>query len=99
MNKLTVAPDEGGVLMEKNDYDRALFCTHRSDWDNLTILMVQTKDQFLSKKIEHFLHVYHFETDYTIVQAKLYSLFRYLDHATECTYVNDIFWQKKDGRT
>lgn len=32
------------------DYDQALFHTHRSDWDSLLVLMVRTKDHFLSKK-------------------------------------------------
>lgn len=63
------------------DYDRALYYTHRSQWDNLLILMVRTKDQFLSKKIEHFLHAYHFEKDYSILEKHLYALLRYIDHA------------------
>ncbi|MDE3838076.1 hypothetical protein C0966_01580 [Bacillus methanolicus] len=69
--------------MIKMDYDRALFYTHRSEWDNLLILMVRTKDQFLSKKIEYFLHAYHFEKDYSVVEKHLYSLLRYIDHANE----------------
>lgn len=70
--------------MEKNDYDLALFYVHRSDWDTLLILMVRTKDHFLSKKIEHFLHAYRFQQhDYELLQKKLYSLLRYLDHAAE----------------
>ena len=40
--------------MNKADYDRALYYTYHSQWDNLLILMVRTKDDFLSKKIEHF---------------------------------------------
>jgi hypothetical protein len=69
--------------MNKVDYDRALYYTHRSEWDNLMILMVRTKDQFLSKKIEQFLHAYHFEHDYKVLETKLYSLLRYIDHANE----------------
>lgn len=69
--------------MNKLDYDRALYYTHRSEWDNLLILMVRTKDQFLSKKIEHFLHAYNFEKDYSIIEKSLYSLLRYIDHANE----------------
>ncbi|WP_313799123.1 YhdB family protein [Cytobacillus sp.] len=69
--------------MNKLDYDRALFYTHRSEWDNLLILMVRTEDQFLSKKIEHFLHAYHFEKDYSVLEKHLYSLLRYIDHAIE----------------
>ena len=69
--------------MNKMDYDRALYYTHRSEWDNLLILMVRTKDQFLSKKIEQFLHAYNFEKDYTVLESKLYNLLRYIDHANE----------------
>jgi hypothetical protein len=67
--------------MIKMDYDRALYYTHRSEWDNLLILMVRTTDNFLEKKIEHFLHAYNFEKDYAIIEKRLYSLLRYIDHA------------------
>jgi hypothetical protein len=69
--------------MIKMDYDRALYYTHRSEWDNLLILMVRTRDNFLAKKIEHFLHAYNFEKDYSIIEKQLYSLLRYIDHAIE----------------
>lgn len=69
--------------MNKMDYDRALYYTHRSEWDNLLILMVRTEDHFLSKKIEHFLHAYNFEHDYSVIEKNLYSLLRYIDHANE----------------
>ncbi|MFJ7975885.1 YhdB family protein [Peribacillus sp. JNUCC 23] len=69
--------------MTKTDYDRALFYTHRSEWDNLLILMVRTRDHFLSKKIERFLHAYHFEHDHKLIETHLYALLRYLDHAAE----------------
>ena len=36
--------------MIKMDYDRALYYTHRSEWDNLLILMVRTTDNFLAKE-------------------------------------------------
>ena len=55
-------------MMLKVDYDRALYYTHRSEWDNLLILMVRTKDHFLAKKIEHFLHAYNFEKDYQLLK-------------------------------
>lgn len=67
--------------MLKVDYDRAMYYTHRSEWDNLLILMVRTKDHFLAKKIEHFLHAYNFEKDYQVIENHLYSLLRYIDHA------------------
>ncbi|GER65844.1 hypothetical protein BpJC7_12750 [Weizmannia acidilactici] len=69
--------------MNPVDYDRALYYTHRSQWDNLLILMVRTKDDFLSKKIEHVLHAYHFSRDYTVIESCLYALLRYIDHANE----------------
>lgn len=65
------------------DYDKALFYTHRSQWDNLLVLMVRTPDDFLSKKIEHFLHAYHFEKDYSVLEKKLHALLRYIDHAAQ----------------
>ncbi|MCA1030777.1 YhdB family protein [Bacillus timonensis] len=68
--------------MDTVDYDRALYYTHRSQWDNLLILMVRTKDDILSKKIEHFLHSYNFEKDYSVIERNLYSLLRYIDHAS-----------------
>jgi hypothetical protein len=83
-HKLISTPiKEESKQMNKLDYDRALYYTHRSEWDNLLILMVRTKDQFLSKKIEHFLHAYNFEDDYSVIQKNLFSLLRYIDHAND----------------
>ncbi|GAD14770.1 conserved hypothetical protein [Geobacillus kaustophilus GBlys] len=65
------------------DYDKALYYTHRSEWDNLLILMVRTPDDILSKKIEKFLHAYNFEHDYSVIQERLHALLRYIDHALE----------------
>lgn len=70
-------------MMNNSDYDRALYYTHRSEWDNLLILMVRTDDHFLAKKIEDFLHAYNFETEYSAIEKRLYSLLRYIDHANE----------------
>ena len=79
--------------MNKNDYDRALYYSHRSEWDNLLILMVRTKDQFLSKKIEHFLHAYHFEHDYTCIQRNLYTLLRYIEHASSVLMLQEATYE------
>ena len=81
MNILLTTP-KGGFLM---DYDRALYYTHRSEWDNLMILMVRTKDHLLSKKIERFLHSYQFSHKYAEIERQLYALLRYLEHASEVT--------------
>lgn len=69
--------------MHTADYDKALYHTYRSEWDHLLILMVRTKDDLLSKKIEQFLHAYNFEKDYTVVQKRLNALLRYIDHALD----------------
>lgn len=69
--------------MNKADYDRALYYIYHSQWDNLLLLMVRTKDDFLSKKIEHFLHAYYFQKDHVVVENYLISLLAYADHANE----------------
>ncbi|ANB60859.1 YhdB family protein [Anoxybacteroides amylolyticum] len=75
--------------MNTIDYDKALYYTHRSEWDNLLILMVRTEDDLLSKKIEHFLHAYNFEHDYSVIQKRLTALLRYIDHALETNEQNE----------
>ena len=42
------------------DYDKALYYTLWGQWDDLLVLMVRTNDDLLSKKIEQFLHAYHY---------------------------------------
>ncbi|WLR51396.1 YhdB family protein [Bacillus tianshenii] len=69
--------------MNSVDYDRALYYMYRNEWDNLMLLMVRTKDDFLSKKIEHFLHAFHFEHEAKELQHTTDSLFEYLDHALD----------------
>lgn len=73
------------------DYDKALYYTHRSEWDNLIILMVRTKDDMLSKRIERFLHAYYFSKDYTLIERQLFSLLRFLEHAAEVTDHQNVF--------
>lgn len=69
--------------MNSVDYDRALYYIYKSEWDNLLILMVRTKDNFLAKKIEHFLHACHFRHEFSLIDEKTEALFQYLDHAIE----------------
>ena len=64
-----------------SDYRKALLYTQYSKWDDLIILMVRTKDQILSKKIEHFLHAYKFEYDYPVIEKYLINLLDYIDFA------------------
>ena len=65
------------------DYDKALYYLYSAEWDNLLILMVRTKDDLLSKKIEHFLHACHFRHNLHTIEKKTNSLLEYLDHAIE----------------
>ncbi|WAA12969.1 YhdB family protein [Fervidibacillus halotolerans] len=67
--------------MKKADYDRALYYTFHSQWDNLLVLMVRTRDDLLSKKIEQFLHAYYFQQDDKIVKSRLMSMLDYVEHA------------------
>jgi len=67
--------------MNAVDYDKALFYMNRGEWDNLLILMVRTKDDFLSKKIEQFLHACNFSRDYSVIENTAYRLLTYVDHA------------------
>ena len=64
-----------------SDYKKALLLTQYLRWDDLIILMVQTKDQILSKKIERFLHAYKFEYDYPVIEKYLIKLLDYIDFA------------------
>lgn len=77
--------------MNKADYDRALYYTYHSQWDNLLILMVRTKDDFLSKKIEHFLHAYYFNKNSQLLERYLLSLLHYADYANEKARI----WQQE----
>ncbi|MBS4210733.1 YhdB family protein [Bacillus sp. FJAT-50079] len=75
--------------MNTVDYDRALYYTHRSEWDNLVVLMVRTQDHILSKRIERFLHAYQFSRDYSVIERQLYGLLTYLEHAVSATSSGD----------
>ncbi|QHE51236.1 YhdB family protein [Pontibacillus sp. HMF3514] len=63
------------------DYDKALYFTLWGQWDDLLILMVRTQDDFLSKKIETFLHAYHYSSDDQQVMTMHHNLMHYIDHA------------------
>ncbi|GGN65431.1 MULTISPECIES: YhdB family protein [Oceanobacillus] len=63
------------------DYDKALYYTLWGQWDELLVLMVRTNDDFLSKKIEHFLNAYHYSLDEDKIMHSHDQLLYYLDHA------------------
>ncbi len=66
-----------------HDYDKALYYTLWGQWDELLILMVRTKDDFLSKKIEKFLNAYHYSLDEEKIMRTHDQLLYYLDHAMQ----------------
>lgn len=63
------------------DYDKALYYTLWGQWDELLILMVRTKDDILSKKIEKFLNAYHYSLEEDQIIKSHDQLIYYLDHA------------------
>ncbi|HLR81407.1 MAG TPA: YhdB family protein [Bacillota bacterium] len=67
--------------MDTNDYDKALYYTLWGQWDDLLVLMVRTNDDILSKKIQQFLHAYHYATDERNIVTSHDNLLYYLDHA------------------
>ncbi|GAA0595822.1 YhdB family protein [Virgibacillus siamensis] len=67
--------------MDIPDYDKALFYTLWGQWDDLLVLMVRTEDDMLSKKIQHFLHAFHYSPDQAKIMESHDSLLYYIDHA------------------
>ncbi|WP_053217103.1 YhdB family protein [Virgibacillus senegalensis] len=63
------------------DYDKALYYTLWGQWDDLLVLMVRTKDDFLAKKIETFLHAFHYTGSEQSVIDSHENLLHYIDHA------------------
>lgn len=70
------------------DYDKALYYTLWGQWDELLILMVRTKDDILSKKIQYFLNNYHYESDQSKVIQSHDNLLYYVDHAMNYAITN-----------
>jgi hypothetical protein len=71
--------------MDIPDYDKALYYTLWGQWDDLLVLMVRTKDDLLSKKIQNFLHSYHYSLDDQKIVRSHEDLLYYIDHAMKYT--------------
>ncbi|WP_077624456.1 YhdB family protein [Sediminibacillus massiliensis] len=69
------------------DYDKALYFTLWGQWDDLLVLMVRTQDDILSKKIESFLHAFHYNSNEQKVITTHEDLLHYIDHAMAHTPV------------
>ncbi|MFC4403126.1 YhdB family protein [Gracilibacillus xinjiangensis] len=67
--------------MRSIDYDKALYFTLWGQWDDLLVLMVRTNDDLLAKKIEYFLHAYHYPISQEWLQNTHEELLHYIDHA------------------
>lgn len=67
--------------MDIPDYDKALYYTLWGHWDDLLVLMVRTNDDILSKKIQQFLHAFHYSLDERKILDSHDNLLCYLDHA------------------
>lgn len=67
--------------MNTLDYDKALYHTLWGQWDDLLVLMVRTKDDMLSKKIQVFLNEYHYSLDQSKIIDSHDNLLYYIDHA------------------
>ncbi|PAV29822.1 hypothetical protein CIL05_10695 [Virgibacillus profundi] len=67
--------------MDIPDYDKALYYTLWGQWDDLLVLMVRTNDDMLSKKIQLFLHAYHYSLDESKIMTNHDNLLYYIDHA------------------
>lgn len=63
------------------DYERVLYYTMWGHWDDLFTLMIRTNDDFLSKRIEHFLNAYHYSPDEREIISAHDYLMKYIDHA------------------
>jgi hypothetical protein len=68
-------------MMKSIDYDKALYYTLWGHWDDLLVLMVRTSDNLLAKKIEHFLHAYHYPVSEQWLHQTHNELLHYIDHA------------------
>ncbi|GFZ76179.1 hypothetical protein GCM10010978_17270 [Compostibacillus humi] len=67
------------------DYDKALYYTLWGQWDDLLVLMVRTEDDILSKRIQQFLHAFHYSFDEQKIIRTHDNLLYYIDHAMKQT--------------
>ncbi|MCA1022637.1 YhdB family protein [Halobacillus litoralis] len=71
--------------MNTYDYDNALRYMIWGQWDDLLVLMVRTNDEFLSKKIETFLHACYYPSRHKDRLHSHEALLSYIDHAQTST--------------
>ncbi|MFQ3543697.1 YhdB family protein [Halobacillus rhizosphaerae] len=76
--------------MNYRDYDKALHFMIWGQWDDLLVLMVRTRDQFLSKKIEAFLHASYYPGHESSLLECHENLLQYIDHA-QATAPHEVY--------
>ncbi|MDO6655785.1 YhdB family protein [Anaerobacillus sp. 1_MG-2023] len=84
--------------MDITDYDKALYYTHHCACIELSILMMKTEDDILSKRIEHFVHAFIRETEFLKVKEARDTLLTYIDYVyrmepdmSDMTAINQTF--------
>ncbi|GEN53057.1 MULTISPECIES: YhdB family protein [Halobacillus] len=77
--------------MSHYDYDKALHFMIWGQWDDLLVLMVRTRDEFLSKKIETFLHSAYYPSKQSEMLESHEALLSYIDHAQATTLQPSFF--------
>jgi hypothetical protein len=75
---------ERGLFLDTRDYDKALFYASHLCCQDLIILMVQTRDDLLSKRIEQFILSFKYDQDIKEVEEKRQELIEYVNHAFNC---------------
>ncbi|MBH0228647.1 YhdB family protein [Halobacillus yeomjeoni] len=77
--------------MNNQDYEKALHFMIWGQWDDLLVLMVRTRDHFLSKKIETFLHSCYYPSNEIEMLESHENLLNYLDHAQSTTPHSNLY--------
>ena len=72
-----------------HDYEHTLHYVICKKWDELFMIMVRTKDDFLERKIHHFLYAYHYTSDRRNILATHHNLLDYINHALYQQYKDD----------
>ncbi|WP_101843358.1 YhdB family protein [Halobacillus sp. Marseille-P3879] len=77
--------------MYPDDYEKALHYMIWGQWDDLLVLMVRTRDHFLAKKIECFLHAFHYPNHEASLYVSHENLLHYIDHAHAATTQTEYY--------
>src|SRR5699024_3341555 len=79
-----ITPSKGGFTL--HDYEHTLHYLMWKKWDELFMIMIRTKDDFLELKIHYFLHAYYYTTEKHDILDKHKKLLAYINHALHQQY-------------